>query len=239
MPIFNRSIGTQSESSLHKALKFRYTGPEGQTEAEIAGFVADGISAEGECIEVQTGSFGPLREKAKELAAYGKVRIIHPVAVTKMIEVYEPPSGKKRAAKLLYRRKSPLKGSHWTLFDALGYAPELPLVPGLRIELALVDITEKRLKDGKGSWRRRGVSILDREISAWHGTVLLEKPRDYLRYVPFTRGKEFTTALLAAQAGIAAELARKALYVLTRIGVVKRVGKRGNAWLYRRGRLLP
>jgi hypothetical protein len=200
--------------------------------------VADGVSAEGEFIEVQTGSFGPLRQKARELASRGRLRIIHPVIVTKYIEVFEPPkSGKKRSfpaktGKPLYRRKSPLRGNPWDLFVVLLYAPELPLIPGLRIELALVDVTEKRLKDGKGSWRRKGVSILDRELSAWHEAIPLESPKDYLRFVPFKKSEEFTTSLLAERAGVAAHIARKTLYVLTKLDIVKRVGKKGNSIVY-------
>jgi hypothetical protein len=232
------TIGTEHESSLHNALKIRYAGAGGRIEAAVGGFVADGLSASGELIEVQLGSFGSFKQKVRELAARRRIRIIHPVIVTRYIEVFEPQKrGKTRAAssasgKLLYRRKSPRKGSPWDLFDALVHAPELPLIPGLRIELALVDIIEKRLKDGKGSWRRKGVSIQDRELAAWHTSIPLKKPKDYLRFAPFARDEEFTTSLLAGRAGIKARLARKTLYVLTRLGIVKRVGKQGNSIVY-------
>ena len=223
------SIGTRNESSLHRMLKFRYAGPKGTTEAEVAGYVADGISACGEFIEVQTGSFGPLKEKVKGLAQRGKVRIIHPVIITKYIEVFS--AGGKRQ----YRRKSPRAGSVWDLFKALLYAPELPLIPGLSIELVLADVTERRLRDGKGSWRRKGVSIVDRELTAWHETITLNSPKDYRRFAPFKKSEEFTAAMLAEQAGIARETAQKTLYVLTRMRVVTRVGKRKNAFVYRLG----
>jgi hypothetical protein len=242
------SIGTERESSLHRSLKFRYAGEGGKTEQIVEGFVADGVRDDGEFIEVQTGSFAPLRRKIPELVKQGKVRIIHPIAIAKYIDVYEsvPPkrSAKKAAGavsnaagttgKPLYRRKSPRKGSPWDLFDALLYAPELALLPGLTIELVLLDITEKRLRDGKGSWRRKGVSILDREMSAWHEAILLAKPADYLRFVPFKKNEEFTTALLAERAGIDAVAARKTLYVLTKLGIVTRIGKQKNSWVYKR-----
>ena len=224
-------IGTRHESSLHRSLKFRYAGPGGITEAETGGFVADAISETGEFIEVQTGSFAPLRQKVKELAARGKVRIIHPVIVTKYIEVYEPDK-KGRAKKRLWRRKSPRKGSPWNLFEALVYAPELALLKNLRIELALVDVTEKRLKDGKGSWRRKGISIEDRELSAWHECITLKSPKDYRRFIPFKKNEPFTSALLGERAGIAVSLAQKTLYVLHKLGFVQRVGKQGNSIVY-------
>jgi len=226
------SIGTRNESSLHRTLKFQYAGPEGKTEAAVGEYVADGVRPNGEYIEVQTGSFGPLKKKVKTFAALGKVRIIHPVAITKIIEVYAPVKSAKKAEKLLYKRKSPLKGCSWNIFDALLYAPELPLIKGVTIELVLIDITEKRIKDGKGSWRRKGISIKDKELSAWHESIVFSKPKDYLKFIPFKKGEEFTVALLSKKAGIKTDLARKALYVLTKMKLINRIGKKGPAWVY-------
>jgi len=223
-----KTIGTRNESSLHRALKFQYAGSDGKTEETAGQFVADGKRADGEYIEIQTGSFAPLKKKVKELAAINKVRIIHPVAVKKIIEVYKP--GKK--GQLLYRRKSPVKGTYWKIFEPLVYAPTLPFIKGVTIEIALVDITEKRVKDGKGSRWRKGVSIKDKALIAWHESVLLKKPADFLRFVPFKKKEEFTSSTLAQRADIDKWTARKALYVLTKLEVVKRTGKQGNSWKY-------
>jgi len=218
-----------NESSLHRKLKYQYAGKGGKTEVSAGEYVADGRRKDGEYIEVQTGSFGPLKDKVKELAACGSVRIIHPVAVKKIIEVYKPGSP---LGALLYRRKSPLKGSPWDIFDALLSAPLLPLTPRLSIEVVLLDILEKRIKDGKGSWRRKGISLYDKELAACHESVLFKKPADYLRFIPFKKREEFTSSLLAERKEINVNTARKALYVLTKMGVVKRKGKSGNAWVY-------
>jgi hypothetical protein len=143
-------IGTWRESALHRALKFRYTGRNGRTEEAYGGYVCDGVTETGEIIEVQTGSFGPLKEKAGKLAARGPLRIVHPVIVTKYIETYSA------GGTLIRRRKSPRRGSAWDLFRNLLYAPELPLLKGLAVELAFIDVVEKRVQDGRGSWRRGG-----------------------------------------------------------------------------------
>jgi len=220
------SIGTRNESSLHRALKFQYAGQGGETEVPAGDFIADGISASGEYIEVQTGSFAPLVKKVKDFASLGKVRIIHPIAVTKIIKMHN------EKGVFLYRRKSPLKGSAWDIFDALLHAPLLPLTKGVTIELVMLDVTEIRVKDGKGSWRRKGASIKNRELSAWHEKIVLKKPKDYLTFIPFRKGEEFTVSSLAKKAGIQAWKARRALYVLTKMQVIKRIGKKRNAWVY-------
>jgi hypothetical protein len=214
-------------------LKFQYAGPAGITEAEAGEYVADGKRANGEDIEVQTGSFAPLANKVKEVSKNAKGKIIHPIAVKKTIEVYKPASGrKKKFGKLLYRRKSPVKGAWWDIFDALVYAPTLPLIKGVTIEVVLVDITEKRVKDGKGSWRRKGVSIADKELASWHESILFKKPADFKKFVPFKKNEEFTSSIFAERAGIDTPTARRALYVLTKMNVVKRTGKKGNSWKY-------
>jgi len=172
-----------------------------------------------------------LKKKVLGFAASGKVRIIHPIAVTKKIEMYDGDGS------FLYRRKSPKKGSPWNLFDALLYAPELPLISGVAIEVVMVDIVEKRVNDGKGARRRKGISIKDRELAVWRESILFEKPADYLRFVPFKKGEEFTVPLLAGRAEVGKDAARKALYVLAKMKIVKRTGaKKGRAWVYKRAK---
>ena len=217
-----------SENNLHRSLKFHYSGSNGVTEALVGDYVCDAKTGSGEIIEVQTGSFGPLREKAKQLAQTAKVRIIHPIVNQKSIELYDTKG------KLLRRRKSPKKGKTWDLFNSLIYAPELPLIKNLCIELAVVDIIEKRIDDGRGPWRRKGISISDRLLGAWHDSVVLKSPKDYLKFIPFNKTESFTVRNLEEKADITMELARKAIYVLKKIGLIKQTGKQGNAIVYKR-----
>jgi hypothetical protein len=220
------SIGTEHESSLHRALKFRYAG-EGETEVSRGSYVCDGLSPAGELIEIQTGSFGPLKAKVPELVKSGRVRIIHPIITRKIIERYDP-----RGA-LLSRRASPRKGTIWDLFKVLIYAPDLPLIKDLVIELALVETAERRVGDGRGSWRRRGDSIVDRILIRYQGSVPLARPGDYRCFLPFREEESFTVKELGERAGIHTAIARKTLYVLTRMELVERTEKRGNSWVYR------
>jgi hypothetical protein len=224
--IAQKGIGVERESSLHRSLKFRYAASEDLTEKEMDGFVCDGIGKDGELIEVQTGSFGPLKRKIPSFTAHSRVRIIYPIILTKYIELYS------EAGILVRRRKSPRSGTVWDLFGGLLHAPELPLLPRLSVELALIDVAEKRVADGKGSWRRGGISIKDREILAWHGAIPLEKPHDYRRFAPFKRGEEFTVKDLAEKAHISTASAGKTIYVLYKMKLFKRKGKRGNSFIY-------
>ena len=227
-PGLSPPIGTQNESSLHKTLKLHYSGSKGVTEILAGSYICDGRTSRGELIEVQCGSFAPLKEKAETLTLKNKLRIIHPIIAQKHIELYDI------SGSLLYRRKSPRKGSAWDLFKALIYAPTLPLRKNVTIELAIIEIVEKRTDDGKGSWRRRGVSIADRVLGAWRCSAVLSKPKDYYQFVPFKKNEPFTSRKLAEKAGINANLARKTLYVLEKMGLIGRTGKQGNSIVYQR-----
>jgi hypothetical protein len=220
-----KKIGTARESSLHKTLKYRYTSG-GTIEEEIAGFIADGINKKGEFVEVQTGSFGPLKKKIQAFADLGTVNIIHPIIINKYIEVFD------NEKKKLYRRKSPKKGSIYDLFNYLLYAPELVLYPALSIELAMVDVNEKRICDGKGSWRRKGISIKDRELIAWHDCIKLNSRADYKRFIPFKKGQKFSSAEFAKKAGIITGLSCKTIYVLKKINMIQKTNKIGRTWFY-------
>ncbi|MDR0382498.1 MAG: hypothetical protein LBH50_00755 [Spirochaetaceae bacterium] len=219
-------IGIENESGLHRALKNMYAGAGGDTEVETGGFVCDCVNGSGDIIEIQTGSFAPLRGKLLQLCADRRVTIVYPVIEEKRIALYSGDGT------LLRVRKSPKKCRKWDLFNALVYAPELPLLPNLSVEIAIVEALEERKADGKGSWRRGGVSITDRLLRERKRSIPLRQMEDYLQFVPFNPEEPFTAASLAAKAGITENLARKTIYVLQRINLVEQTGKSGRSKLF-------
>ena len=224
----NHSIGTENESSLHNSLKKYYAEP-GKTEKIRAGYVCDAIGINGEAIEIQTSHFYALKKKIPALAKNGKVRLVYPVIVKKTIELYSPEG------KLLSRRKSPKKGGMWDIFDELVYVPELLKLKNLNIEIIFVDAIERRCKDGKGSWRRKGVSIKDRILEnrpkMLMDRLVFKKKTDWMgRFMPLEN--ECTTKALAKASTIKADQARKAIYTLEKAGFLKKDRKQGRCWVY-------
>ena len=221
----SHSIGTKNESSLHRSLKFYYAEP-GKTETTMAGYVCDAIGADGELIEIQTGNFSGLKKKIPVLAKSGKVRLIYPVIAVKTIELRDT------GGNLISRRKSPKKGTVWNIFDELVYAPEILKLKNLTIEIIYVDAIECRRKDGKGSWRRKGVSIEDRILQDRREGIVLKRKADWKQYfLPIK--KECSTKALALAAKINPETARKTIYTLEKAGILKKTHKDGRSWIYR------
>jgi ribosomal protein S25 len=228
MPADNKknNIGVYKESSLHNNLKCRYAGKGGKHEVAVDSYVCDAVRENGEIIEIQTGSFAPLKEKVLDLALYNKVRIVHPIIKSKTIELYDEEN------QLIRKRKSPRKGSAWDLFKVLLYAPELAAAKNIIIELLPIDLTEIRKDDSKGSWRRKGVSVIDKIVSASYESIELKTKKDYQRFVPFLKDEKFTSSDFAKKTGIAPALASKTLYTLTKTGFVLRLEKKGRSWVY-------
>lgn len=223
-----KNIGTYKESSLHNMLKFRYAGKTGNHEVEIDSYVCDAVRENGEIIEVQTGSFGPLKGKVCNLSLYNTVRIVHPIIISKTIELYDEDNH------LIRKRKSPRKGTAWDVFKALLYAPELAFMKNIIIELVPIDIIEIRKDDGKGSWRRKGASVTDKIISASYESIELKSKKDYQIFIPFSKDETFTSSDLAKKTGISLPLAAKTVYTLTKTGFILRIGKKGRSWVYKK-----
>jgi ribosomal protein S25 len=223
MSLYNSKIGMENESSLHRSLKFHYALP-GKTEEERAGFICDAIGEENEAVEIQTGNFTVLKKKIPALLKEGKVRLIYPVIVNKTIELYD------NEGNLVYKKKSPKKGRAWDIFNELIYAPALIKMRGLTIEIALVNATERRKNDGKGSYHRKGISIEDRILENIVERIIFKKRRDWQRFLP--QKGEITKKTLVSAAQIKPLLAQRILYVLEKAGMVKKLGKQERSWVY-------
>ena len=63
--------------------------------------------------------------------------------------------------------------------------------------------------------------------------MLLTCPRDYMQLVPEDLEEPFTSADFARAAGFKKKGFSTVLLLLTEMGVVERIGRKGHFWLYR------
>ena len=215
-----------TETSLHSALKNFYAQAKENQEILVDGYQIDAI-LDDLLVEIQTTSFSALKKKLADLLPNHPILLVHPIAVEKWI-VQLPSSGSKP----LYRRKSPHRGRVEDLFRELVYITDVLQHPNLQIEVILVREEEIRRADGMGSWRRKGVSIIDHRLLGVVNAQRLAGKQDFQALLPKTLPPEFTVQDIASRLSVRNSLAGKMVYCLRKMQILQVTGKHGRAMLY-------
>ena len=222
-------IGTLQERSLHAKIKELYNTPDSETEVRVDGFIID-VVREDLLIEVQTGKFSSIKDKLFKLMKNHRVRLVHPIAQEKWV-VRQSKNGE-----VIGRRKSPKKMGILHIFEELVSIPTFIVHSNFELEVLLTMEEEIRVNDGKGSWRRKGWSSVDNILVDIVDRRLFHTPQDFLDLIPDTIDEPFTTKTLFEVLEIPRRLVQKMTYCMRKMGILKVVGKEGNAHLYIRNR---
>ena len=220
------TIGELRERSLHAQLKSWYALPRDRIEVPLDGYVID-LVRRGTLIEIQTRGFAKLKRKLTRLVNTHRVRLVFPIAQRKWIVTTDT------RGQVLRRRLSPKRGAYRDLFAELIRIPHLMGDPNFTLDVLLVDVEELRCADGRGSWRRRGVSVLDTRLLEVRGQRRFRTPADLARLLPRLQ-EPFTNRSLAAAASISAAAAGEMTYALRHMGALSVVGKSSRAYLFAR-----
>ncbi|MDO4285405.1 MAG: hypothetical protein Q4C60_08725 [Eubacteriales bacterium] len=219
-------IGMQKEKTLHAVVK-QYEDPdEDHHEIPVEGYIAD-IFTGTQIIEIQNGNFNKMRGKLAAFLPLYPVRIVYPMPYEKWIYWINPETGE-----LNKKNKCAGRGNFYQAFRELYRIRPFLSHPNLSIELLLIDMEEYRLQDGWDRSGKRGSHRYDRIPLTLRDSLLLTCPQDYRLFVPYDLPEPFTCADFGRAAGIRGSFSA-ILLMLTELGVVARVGKRGNAYLYR------
>ena len=206
-------IGTLNEGSLHAALKERYAEPGDEFEVPLDGFVID-IARGSSLIEIQTGSFAAVGRKLDRLLDDHQILLVYPVAAGTWLE---RPGVK--------RRKSPKRGSVYSVFDELVSVPTLLDHPGLSLEVVLVHVTKHQIHDPRARRGRGGYRTVDRVLDEVVEVHRFDSVADLCGLLPDNLPPDFTTADLAEQAGISRDAAQKMAYCFRPLGVFEATGR--------------
>ncbi len=219
-------IGTLSEKTVHAILKNYYEPDEDRQEIPIENYVAD-IYADGEIIEIQTRQFNKMRDKLSAFLPLYPVTIVYPIPREKWIIWINEESGE-----LSKKRKSPVKGNPYMAFPELYKIKMFLKDPNLRLKLVLMDVEEYKLLNGWSRDRKKGASRYDRIPTELVEEVEISCLQDYMQFVPYELHGEFTSREFAKAAHISVPLAQTVLNILYHVGILTRVGKKGNMYLY-------
>ncbi len=210
-----------TEYSLHSEIKDWYKVSGDELEVKVEGFIVDIVRGK-LLIEIQTGNFSAIKDKLIELLLNNQVRLVYPIAKLKWI-VHVSRSGE-----FVTRRKSPKKGKLIDVFNELIHTPSLIKNTNFSLEVLLIEEEELRCKDGRGSWRRRGVSVKNRKLLKVFDRIVFENSQNFQEFLPKDLDGYFTNKVLALKRGISIKLAQKITYCLRKMGVISIAGKKGN-----------
>lgn len=215
-----------TEYSLHAEIKDWYSGLGAETEVKVDDYVID-VVKDGLLIEIQTRNLSAIKRKLAKLLLANRVRLVYPIAKVKWI-VYESTLGE-----FVKKRKSPKKGKLVDLFIEMVHISELVDYENFSLEVLLIEEEELRCNDGRGNWRRKGVSIKDRKLRKVFDTVVFEDRNDFLSFLPRNLDGSFTNRVLAKKLGISIRLAQKITYCLRKMSALTIDGKKKRELLFR------
>jgi hypothetical protein len=215
-------IGLYAERGLHAALKAVYAArPGARLEAAVAGKVVDVVLPD-ELVEVQTRNLGAIAEKILHLACVMPVRVVYPIVLSTDIRRIDPADGSVASTRTAKTRRD-----FYSLFDELVRASLLVASPNVRFDVVQVRVRELRIRDGSGSWRRKGDRVLSRDLLEIVSTTSLDNRADWLGLIPAELAEPWDSAVLGKVLGIHPTRARKILYTFARAGLVREAGRSG------------
>ena len=206
-------IGTLNEGSLHAALKDRYAEPGDEFEVPLDGFVID-IRRGDQLVEIQTQSFGSMGRKFDCLLGAHRMLLVHPIAV----ETYLQRPGKKP-------RKSPKRGSVFSIFAELVSIPTLLDHPNLTLDIVLVSVTKLQEVARRARRGRSGFRTTDRQLREVLEVRRFRDTEDLAELLPAGLPPEFTTADIAARAGVSRDIAQQMAFCFRALEVITQVGR--------------
>lgn len=224
-------IGSLNEKSLHRQLKKKYSNKASLVEERVEGYIVDIVNPD-ELVEIQTSNFSGMKKKLTALLMNNRIKLVYPIAAETMISVYN------KDGSLRSRRRSPKRGNISMAAAELLYIAELLPQPGLIIELPIVKQEEVRYDDGKGSWRRKGVSIEDRLLVEIIENRVFTDVKDYLALLPIGLptpfgNREVSEALSGTNKRGRERLAGQITYLLRKLELITITGKEGNRLLFK------
>lgn len=221
-------IGTLGEKTVHAILKNYLVPNPSFHEKKIGNFYAD-IMDENGIIEIQTRNFDKLRKKLAVFLEISPVTIVYPIPHTKWLRWINEKTGEISAP-----RKSPKSGTPYMIFPELYKIKNFLLHPNLHLHIILMDMEEYRLLNGWSKDKKKGSTRNDRIPINLINEVIIHNPVEYDKLIPPNLTAPFTSRDYQKASGLRRNDAVTALNILYYVGSVKRIGKKGRAYLYSR-----
>lgn len=236
-------INTYNESDLHRTIKKIYSlESDSRTEVECNGYIYDIIKQDGSIIEIQTKNLSNLLKKITETLKNGKkIKIVHPVAIIKTIQLIDG-NGEK-----ISKRKSSKKESIYSMFNELTKIYPILLNKNFSLDILLTNITEIRKKtllpvQSKNKRRRfcKNWIKTNKKLDEIIESKTFNSANDYISLIPNDILPNFTTKTLAESLkhnitlpNTACTYASIMIWVLVKMELIEQIGLQNKSRLYK------
>ncbi len=220
-------IGTYSERSLHKILKFYLEPDEGYHEIKVKGYVAD-IKRENEIIEIQTRSMSRLIPKLERFLPDHKVTVVYPLEHSKYIRWIDRDTGE-----ISERRKSPKIA---TVFDSIYELYNIRRFIGnenLAIKLVFLNVEEFRYRNAKAFGKTRDKVRVERIPLSLERVIDIRGRGDYRIFIPDGLPDIFTAADFNRAVSKRFKYGYSCISILRAVGLADDGEKKGRITKYR------
>lgn len=218
-------IGRLMEKPLHAILKNYICSDISKQEVKIGSYYAD-VFDDNRIFEIQTGNFNVLRKKLEYFLKEYKVTIIYPISAKNRICWINPDTGETGKG-----RVSPKKGNPFYIFPELYKIKSFLKHPNLSFKIILLNTEEYRILDGYGEDRKKGGKKLKKIPTDIIDEIDLNSLNDYSELLGKLHGK-FTVKEFRKVYKIPQKAAQCSVNILYYLGVILRVGKEKNAFIY-------
>ncbi len=223
----DKGIGTLGEKTLHAVLKNYYEPHEDNHEIKVGRFFADIVGEQG-VIEIQTRSFGNLIKKLDNFLEFCDVTVVYPLPALKYVAWLDIDTGE-----IGEKHRSPKKCRIYDAFQEIIRIKYALDNPRFHLVLCFLEIDEIRYLNGWSENKKRGSSRCDRIPKDIIEEVRFDCVQDYRKFLPEGLPEEFTSAHYAKACKINRQLASSGLNILNYLGLVERIGKKGNSYIYK------
>ncbi|MFA5036267.1 MAG: hypothetical protein WC479_03740 [Candidatus Izemoplasmatales bacterium] len=220
-----QSIGTQKEKTLHRAIKYYFSSDEATHEFKIGHYIVD-IFFDGAIIEIQTGSFFPLKTKLEALLLKYHITIVYPIVNHKTIYMID------EMGVLSPKRNSPRKGQPLAIGQQLAQIRDLLCHPNLDFIIFLVDVDEYRTKTIVTS-KHKSFDRIDQYPKGTPILYHLNKRKDYISLLPSQLISPFTMKSMQKITHLGKTAVEGVLLAYRKLGIIVLTGKIGRANLYK------
>ncbi len=217
-------IGTLGEKALHKTVKYYLEPDDSFHEIEHLGYVAD-IMRDGIITEVQTGGFLPLVSKLSRFLKEDPVILVHPLVARKRIRKWDEEKGEFSPSKMSPRRKS-----HFDLGYELFKISDFLLNERFKVRILYLECEEYKKDRARHTNKQIRLECIPLGI---FDVLELSSVEDYRIFIPDGLNETFTAKEYYKAIKSRSRYDYYCLKLLMKLGLIERVGKNKNAYIYK------